>query len=152
MKTPTKAKKVAKKKLSKKVTPRKNPEPSREKVEDWMIDYMTKHQNWNPQITAYAAIRHFKIKVENPYKNWVIDLANKWRDIEKDFPISKRQILNWMIEYIDEHPSYIGDSDSIRKLANKAKDYFNVRTRNINLSDLAYEADEEHYKANLRYS
>ena len=150
-----KPKKTTKKKAKKVVKLKRNPEPSKKEVEEWMFDYMDKHQNWNPQMVAYAAIRHFKIKVESPYKNWVIDLANKWRDSEREFrntSPSKREILNWMIEYIDEHPGYTGDSQSIKKLANKAKDYFNIRVRTINLSDLAYDADEEHYKANLRYS
>lgn len=144
-----------KKKAKKVVKLKRNPEPSKKEVENWMFDYMDKHQNWNPQMVAYAAIRHFKIKVESPYKNWVIDLANKWRDREKEFrntPPSKRQILNWMIEYINEHPSYTGDSHSIRKLVNKAGDYFGTRVININLSDLARKADEEYYEANLRYS
>ena len=120
-----------------------------------MFDYMGTHQNWNPQMAAYATIRHFKIKVNSPYSNWVIDLANKWRNSEKEFrntPLSKRYILNWMIDYINEHPSYTGDTSSIKKLASKAESHFDSRIRNFNLSDLAYEADEEHYKANLRYS
>lgn len=106
-------------------------------------------------MVAYAAIRHFGIKVESPYNNWVINLANKWRDSEKEFrntSPSKRYILNWMIDYINEHPSYTGDTHNIKKLANKAKDYFGIRVKNVNLFDLAYEADEEHYKANLKYS
>lgn len=63
---------------------------------------------------------------------------------------SRTQIVNWMIEYISEHPSFQGSHNEIMLLSTKAKKHFELK--DIDLYDLANEADHEYLKATVRYT
>ncbi len=148
----SKSKKITKKVSLKRKT---NPELSKSEVEDWMFSYMSKHSNWKPQQVAMATIRHFKIKVESPYKNWVFDIANKWANEEKRIRStlpSRGEIKNWMINYIARHPEFQGSHNDIMSLATKASKNFKFSSGVVDLYDLANEADSEYYKATVKYT
>ena len=136
-------------------TTKRNPEYSKKDIENWMFSYVNTHPFWNPQSVSYAAIQHFGIKVESPYNNWIINLANKWEKEEeriRNKSPSKIDIKRWMLEHIttDKVNEYTGSALEIRELARKAQKHFKLK--DVDLSELAEEVDEEFHHLYLRFS
>lgn len=90
-------------------------------------------------------------KIKNNSKKIVKKLSIKRKINPKNSKkLSKNQIVNWMIEYISEHPSFQGSHNEITSLSTKAARHFKLK--DVDLYDLANEADHKYFKATIRYT
>lgn len=62
-------------------------------------------------------------------------------------------IKKWMLEYIVEHPSFIGTGSDINLLADRAIKHFKLNlNKRPQMIELGYKADKEYYDLTKRFT